>query len=81
MKTTEDQDLSVCLSDLTSHEANGRLEPFGPPLLASPPGPERPRGRAVRSDLAARHCCRSAAPGAARPAAASQRVHYLLNSS
>lgn len=37
MKTTEDQDLSVCLSDLTSHEASGRLEPFGPPLLASPP--------------------------------------------
>lgn len=46
-----------------------------------PPGPERPRGRAVRSDLAAHHCCRSPAPGAARPAAASQRVHYLLNSS
>ena len=36
MKTTEAQDLSVCLSDLTSHEANRRLEPFGPLLLVSP---------------------------------------------
>lgn len=26
----------MCLSDLTSHEGNQRLEPFGPLLLASP---------------------------------------------
>lgn len=26
----------MCLSDLTSHEANQRPEPFGPLLLASP---------------------------------------------
>lgn len=36
MKTTADQDLPMCLSDLTSHEANRTLEPFGPLLLASP---------------------------------------------
>lgn len=35
MKTTRDQDLS----DLTSHNANRRLEPFGPLLLASPAVP------------------------------------------
>lgn len=33
---TEDQDLSVCPSDLTSHKANRRLQPVGLLLLASP---------------------------------------------
>lgn len=36
VKTTADQDLPMCLSDLTSHKANRTLEPFGPLLLASP---------------------------------------------
>lgn len=36
MKTTVDEDLPMCLSDLTSHEANRTLEPFGPLLPASP---------------------------------------------